>query len=448
MKKKIVIVGGCAAGPKCAAKSRRMDSESEIVLYTKGNIISYSACGLPYYVGGQVKDIHQLIVRTPEDFKKVGVDVYTNHTCTKINPNEKTIVVNDETISYDDLVLAVGANAVTPPIPNVQLKNIYHLTTLDEGAAIKELMQNSKSVLIIGAGYIAVELLEAFVSNGLFVTMLERSGQVLSNFDEEMSAVIEKDIFDDDTKAVVYKNDEVTEFLGEDGEFRGAKTKQGREIMADFCVLCTGVKPNTQLAQDAGIEIGITGAIKVDKRMRTSAPNIWAIGDCAEKFCMITGVPQYMALGSTANKEGRVCAINVNGGNEDFEGILGSAVTRCHSYTISITGMTDRSVRKHPEFDPVSVLITDADRAGYMPEMQEITLKLVGDRKTRRILGAQAVGKGDADKRINTVTAAIQSRMCVDEFANNDMTYAPPFSMAIDPLLAATAILKEKMDKK
>jgi len=453
-KKRIVIIGGCAAGPKCAAKSRRMDPDTEINLYTKSDVISYSACGIPYYVSGDVKKIEDLIVRTPEDFAKVGVNVHVSHACRKINPAKKSVIIHNDidntetTVEYDELVIATGALAVIPKIPGIGLRNIFHLRMLSDGIKVKEAMNRSKHALILGAGYISIELLEAFTKNNLKVTTVERSPQILPNFDPDIAKYIENEVVNATTSNVtLHKNDEIVEFIGENGVFKGARTKKGVEIYADFCLISAGVIPNVELAKEAGIEIGVTGAIRVDRHMKTNIPNIWAAGDCTEKFCMITKEPQYISLGSIANKEGRVCAINLNDGYEEFEGILGSAVAKYHDYTIAITGMTEKAARATKGLDVVSILITDADKAGYMPEMKEITLKLVGDRKSRKILGAQAIGKGDADKRVNSVTAAIQTKMNIDEFVSLDLTYSPAFSTAIDPLLAAAAMLKDKMDR-
>ena len=314
--KKIVIIGGCAAGPKTAAKAKRVNPEHQIELYTMENIISYSACGMPYYIEGSVPSAENLIIRKPEDFQKQGIDIFLNHKCTKILPNEKTVIFNTEDevkkVSYDELVLCIGSKPYTPKIKNVNLKNIFHLKVLEDGIKIKEKMEQSKSVIMLGGGYIAIELLEGFVKNGLNVTIVERGKEIMSQFDPEISAIIKEHIIQKDGKQVHFiMEDEIVEFLGKN-EFEGAVTKNGKILHADFCVIAAGVVPNVELAREAGIEIGITGAIKVDNRMRTNLPHIWAAGDCTQENCLITRKPLYAALGTIANKQGRVVGINVN----------------------------------------------------------------------------------------------------------------------------------------
>ncbi len=456
--KKIVIIGGCAAGPKTAAKAKRVNPEHQIELYTMENIISYSACGMPYYIEGSVPSAENLIIRKPEDFQKQGIDIFLNHKCTKILPNEKTVIFNTEDevkkVSYDELVLCIGSKPYTPKIKNVNLKNIFHLKVLEDGIKIKEKMEQSKSVIMLGGGYIAIELLEGFVKNGLNVTIVERGKEIMSQFDPEISAIIKEHIIQKDGKQVHFiMEDEIVEFLGKN-EFEGAVTKNGKILHADFCVIAAGVVPNVELAREAGIEIGITGAIKVDNRMRTNLPHIWAAGDCTQENCLITRKPLYAALGTIANKQGRVVGINVNteenGVYEAFEGILGSAVTKYFKFSMSTTGLTETAAKayaKYANVEPISVTITKRDKAGYMPEANNITIKVVADKRTGELLGAQAVGAGDADKRIYTITSALRANLTVNEFLHLDLTYSPAFSSTIDPLLTAAYKLKDLIDK-
>jgi len=446
MKKQIVIIGGSAAGPKVAAKSRRMDKDTEINLYTQSNYVSYSACGLPYYIGQDVKNINKLIVRTPEEFEKNNIHIHLHRHCQKIIPSEKMVIINEEKIKYDELVIATGARAKIPNIKNVNLKNVFTLRFLEDGLLIKDIAQRSKSVLIIGFGYIGLEMLEAFLKNDLKVYIVENGNYPMSFFDEEFGEKIYQYIQEKNGKNVeIISNDIVVELKGS-SHFKSAVTLNGREISADFCLIATGVTPNIELARECGIEIGVTGAIKTNNKMQTNIKNIWAAGDCTEKKCQITGLPIYVALGSIANKEGRVCAINLNGENETYDGILCSSATKYFDYTMSLTGITQTRAEKIKHltgFEPISVTVNKMDKASYMPDAKPITVKLTADKKSGKILGAQGIGLGDVDKRINIVTSALQKHMSIWELLHLDLTYTPSTSGAIDPLLTACYELKK-----
>lgn len=447
---KIIIIGGVAAGAKAAAKSKRLLPDAEVHIYTQDTCVSYSSCGLPYYIAGDFEDWHKLIVRTIEEFEKSGIHIHTLNRVTKILPADKKVLVkNLETnecffVEYDRLIIATGSFPYKPEIKNNNLKNIFTLRTLQDGINIRETMEKSNHITIVGGGYIAVELIEAFVKNGKNVTVIERSAFILSVFDEEISSLIQSFILENsDNKVKILNDDSVSEFVGDD-KVTGVVTQKGFGFETDMVIISTGVRPVVDIAVDAGIELGVTGAIKVNSRMQTSIPDIYACGDCVEKINMISHTPVWHPLGSTANKEGRVAAINACGGVEDFEGILNSAVLRYHALNISMTGLTEKAAQKLG-FDTVSVVITKRDRAGYMPEVQNVTLKLVADRRTHRVLGAQAIGCGDADKRVNTVSVGLLSNMRVEDLLDVDLTYAPPFSTSIDILISAARILKSKL---
>lgn len=447
---KIIIIGGVAAGAKAAAKSKRLLPDAEVHIYTQDTCVSYSSCGLPYYIAGDFEDWHKLIVRTIEEFEKSGVHIHTLNRVTKILPADKKVLVkNLETnecffVEYDRLIIATGSFPSKPEIKNNNLKNIFTLRTLQDGINIRETMEKSNHITIVGGGYIAVELIEAFVKNGKNVTVIERSAFILSVFDEEISSLIQTFILENSNDRVkILNEDTVSEFVGED-KVTGVVTQKGFGFETDMVIISTGVRPVVDIAVDAGIELGITGAIKVNSRMQTNIPDIYACGDCVEKINMISHTPVWLPLGSTANKEGRVAAINACGGVEDFEGILNSAVLRYHVLNISMTGLTEKAAQKLG-FDTVSVVITKRDRAGYMPKVQNVTLKLIADRRTHRVLGAQAIGCGDADKRVNTVSVGLLSNMRVEDLLDVDLTYAPPFSTSIDILISAARILKSKL---
>ena len=415
---KIIIIGGVAAGAKAAAKSKRILPDAEVHIYTKDSHVSYSSCGLPYYIAGDFEDWHKLVVRTKEEFEKSGINIHTGHLVTKILPADKRILVRNleqgtcDFVDYDKLIIATGASPIIPDIKNSGLKNVFSVRTLEDGKK---------------------------------VTLIERSPFLISAFDEDISSLIQAFILENSDGLVkIINEDVVSEFVGEE-HIRGIVTANGLGFETDMAVIAAGVYPVVDIAQEAGIQIGETGAIKVNSRMETNIPDIYACGDCAEKYNMVSHSPTWVPLGSTANKEGRVAAINACGGVEDFEGILGSAVLRYHAFTMSITGLTEKFAQKRG-FDTVSVVITKRDKAGYMPEVKNVTLKLVADRRSHRILGAQAIGCGDADKRVNTVSMGLVRGMTVEDLLDVDLTYAPPFSTSIDILISAARILKSKLN--
>lgn len=448
---KIVIIGGVAAGTKAAAKSRRLKPDAKIDIYTEDTHVSYSACGLPFFIEGNFDDEGMLFAKNIEEFEQDNINIHLLNKVIKILPNKKQIIVlniekNTEfNVDYDKLVITTGARPFIPPIKNINLKNVFTLRTIEDGINIKQKVLNSKKAVIVGGGYIGIELLEAFVKQGLNVTMIEFAPHIMPIFDDDISEIIKSHILERDGKNVkIVNSDSVTELLGEN-EVRGVKTKNGLEFEADLVIVATGVKPNVEIAVDAGIELGETGAIKVNQKMQTNIPDIYAAGDCVEKINMVSNTPVWVPLGSTANKEGRVAALNLCGENECFDGILGSAVTRYFGFTMSITGLTVKQALKLG-YSPVFETITKLDKVGYLPQAKNITIKLIADKNTRKLLGAQAIGCGDADKRVNTVASGLVCPMSVDDFMSTDLTYAPPYSPSIDPLLTAAEKLSEKLD--
>ncbi len=450
---KIVILGGVAAGAKAAAKARRMSADVEIELYTDDTHISYSACGLPYYIEGNFEDYRLLLVRSPEEFEKSGVKIFLQNRAAKILPYSKQILIENLVtkqaylINYDKLIIATGARAVVPNITNIDLKNIFTLRKLEDGIAIKEKVLNSKSAVIVGGGYVGIELLEALVRQNLHVTLFEYAENIMTIFDEDMSKLIYEQLMSiSNGRFEIYTSELVTEFSGDNSGVHTVRTGSGKEIKTDMVIVAAGAVPNVEIAREAGIAIGETGAIKVNDRMQTNFEDIYACGDCVEENLIISNTKIWMPLGANANKEGRTAAINACGGEEHFHGVLGSSVTRCLSLTMSMTGLTEKRALQLG-YDAVFAKVTKNDKVGFMPDANNITLKLVADKKTGLLLGCQAIGSGDADKRVNTVTSALLAGMTVDEFYKNDITYAPPFSPTIDPLLNAAQILLAKIEK-
>lgn len=447
---KIVIIGGVAAGAKAAAKAKRMLPDAQVDIYTKDTHVSYSSCGLPYYVQGNFEDYQKLIIRTPERFKEDGIDVHLLSEVIKIMPEKKQIIVLDlekntaYPVYYDKLVIATGAYPIIPKIKNVTLKNVFTLRTLEDGISLRNKLRESTKAVIVGGGYIGLELLEAFVANNVSTTLIEHNPTIMPALDSEIAKLVQDyalSLKPDLTHII--NNDRVVEIIGE-GEVKAVKTELGQIIETDLVLLSVGVKPAVELAVAAGIELGATGAIKVNSRMQTNIPDIYACGDCIEEVYIMTLTPAWIPLGSTANKEGRCAAINLAGGVDDFEGVLGSSVTKYFDLTISMTGFTEKTARQMG-FDVISVTITKRDKAGYMPEVENVTLKLVVDRRSHKLLGGQAIGCGDADKRINTLSTALLKQMTVEELAGADITYSPAFSTSIDPLISAARLVIDKL---
>lgn len=452
--KKIVIIGGVAAGPKITAKLLRSDCNCQIDLYTDEDMISYSACGLPYFIEGLIEDPQRLIVRTPQQFEEKGANIHLNKRCTKILPEEHKIIVLDtktgieQEVEYDRLAITTGARPIVPAIENVNLKNIFTVRTVQDGINIRNKIREpeTKKAIVVGGGYIGIEMLEAFYKNGLEVTMIERDEHILSLFDPEISDMIANDIIEmSGGKVNIITKEAVVSFQG-DGKVEKVITSEGREIETDVVVLAVGVTPNTEIAFEAGVELGVSNAIRVNNRMQTNVKDIYAAGDCIENFHLVSKNYCWIPLGSSANKEGRCAAINIAGQYDAFPGILGSAVTRYNGLTFSMTGLTETDAKKYG-FETICSTMTKKDRAGYMPGAENITIKLVVDKRSKKILGAQAIGGGDADKRINTVASAIMADQTLDSFLHTDMTYSPPFSTAVDPLLSAALVINNQIYK-
>lgn len=448
----IVIIGGVAAGSKAAAKIKRLLPNSSVKIFTSDTHVSYSSCGLPYYIQGNFTDYKTLLVRSPEEFKASGIDVYLNSKVEKILPNQKDILVSHpdkaELVNYDKLIIATGASPVIPSIKGINdYNNIYTVRTIEDGIKIREKMLVSKKAVIIGGGYIGIELLESFSRNNIFTELVESKPQIISSFDDDMSlAALQRLNQIKNKNFTINTSSEIVEILGNNSNATKVICSDGKIIDCDFIVVCAGVRPNSDIAKEAGIQIGETGAIKVNKLMRTSIENIFACGDCAEKTHIVSGKKVWIPLGSTANKEGRCAAMNAAGVYCEFEGVLGSMVTRCLNTTMAMTGLTEKNAQEIG-FKPVSVIVNKYDKVAYMPDTDEITLKVTADKVTGLLLGAQAIGSIGADKRINTVTSGLIGHLTVEEFSRNDLTYSPAYSPTIDPLLNAMQILCNKLSR-
>ena len=456
-KMKVVIVGGVAAGPKVASKIIRLMPDAEVTIVEKGELLSYAGCGLPYYVSGVVKEQKELmctpvgVVRDPVFFQNVKNVRVLNHTeATEIDRSKKRVHVRnvlnggESWLDYDKLMLATGATPVVPPIPNINLKNIFTLHGVHDAEGMRKLLAEEKAhdVVVVGGGLIGVEATEALAHHGCRVTIIEMLPQVLRILDWEMAQLVERHM---ETHGVrVCTGRKVESFQG-DGAVSGVVTDDGEIHPADMVVLAIGVRPNVKLAQDCGLEIGPTRAIKVDQHMQTSDPDIYAAGDCVESIDIITGKPCYVPLGSTANKQGRVAAVNMCNGGDTFPGVLGSTVCKVFDYCVARTGLTEAAARQNG-YDLVTAYAPAPDKAHFMPDAKTLFLKLLVDAKTRRLLGAQATGPGEGAKRIDVAAMAITCGMTVDQLANADLCYAPPYAPAMDNIITAANVARNKLD--
>lgn len=458
---KVVIIGGVAAGPKAAAKIKRLMPEAEVTIVEKGAFLSYAGCGLPYYISGEVKEQKNLmetpagVVRDAAFFEKVkDLSIRGGSEAVEIDRAGKRVLVRDLRggaecwLPYDKLLLATGATPVIPPIPGVDRDNVFTLHGVHDAEGIKGLLSEKKAqdVVVVGGGLIGVEATEALAAHGCRVTVVEMMPQVLGILDWEMARLVEQHM---ESKGVrVMTGTRALSFDGADGAdgpARVVRTDKG-DLPCDFVILAIGVRPNTALAAAAGLETADrTRAIKVNDRMQTSDPDIYAAGDCVECTDRLTGRGCFVPLGSTANKQGRVAAVNICGGNESFPGVLGSAVCKVFDFCAARTGLTEKAARELG-YDVVTAMAPGPDRAHYMPGAKPLLLKLVADRATRRLLGVQATGPGDGAKRIDIAATAISAGMTLCDVANLDLSYAPPFSPAMDNLITVANVARNKCD--
>jgi len=427
-----------------------------VTVLEKGQFLSYAGCGLPYYVSGIVKDQKELmstpigVVRDAAFFQKVkNVKVLNQTEALEIDRRGKRVrarvagEAEDRWFDYDKLVLATGARPVLPPIPGASLQNIFTLHGVHDAEAIRALLAQGKArdVVMVGGGLIGVETTEALAQSGCRVTVVEMLPQILRMLDWEMARLVEQHMESHGVK--VLTNTTVTGFEGTD-RVTGVLTTAGR-LPADMVILAIGVRPNTALARAAGLALGTTGAIQVDQTMRTSDPDIYAVGDCAETRDLLTGRPCYVPLGSTANKQGRVAAMNVCGLEDRFPGVLGSTVCKVFDFCVARTGLTEAAARELGN-EITTVLAPDFDRAHYMPGARLIMTKLIVETRTRKLLGAQVVGPGAGDKRMDVAAMAITAGMTVDQLAQADLCYAPPYATAMDALITAANVARNKLD--
>jgi NADPH-dependent 2,4-dienoyl-CoA reductase/sulfur reductase-like enzyme len=450
VKERLIVIGGDAAGMSAASQAKRRRPELDIDVFERGPTTSYSACGIPYYVGRVVNKEEKLIIRTPEKFlEQDGIDARVLHEVVEIDTKAGKVRVHDlqhgrsSWESYDQLLIATGAAPIRPDMVSADAVGIFSVSTLEDGNRIRRFLDSGgvKKAIIVGGGYIGLEMAEALVMNGLEVSLVCRPAQVMGTLDEDMGAFVSQALRD--SGVTLYLNETLTGFETTGGKVSGVVTDQ-RTLPADIVILGLGVSPNSDIAGAAGIPLGEKGAIRVNGRMETGVAGIWAAGDCAESFHLVSRKPFYIALGTVANRHGRVAGINLGGGYATFPGVVGTAVTKVCQVEIARTGLQEKELRKLG-IEWVSAVIKSRTKAGYYPGAGEITVKVLAEKGSGRLLGGQIVGMAGSAKRIDTLATALHGGFTVEEMINLDLGYAPPFSPVWDPVVIAAREAAKKI---
>lgn len=443
MGQRLVIVGGDAAGMSAASQAKKRRPDLDVVAFERGRATSYSACGIPYWIGGVVKREADLIVRSPEQHRSAGIDVRMCTEVTGIDLDRRVVSWRDlqqgssGTEPYDDLVYATGSVPMRPPVPGIDAQGVYGVQVLDDGVALRADLDSGsvRKVVVVGGGYVGLEIAEACRVRGLDVTVVDRSATPVGTFDPDIGAFIAEAVRGEGIELVLGDGVVAVE-VGPGGRARGVVTASGREVPADLVVLGLGVRPNVRLAEEAGIPLGSSGGVAVDLRMRTHVEGIWAAGDCVESRHRLTGEPVVVALGTHANKQGRAAGINIAGGYATFPGVIGTQITKVCDLEVARTGLSTEEATQ-AGFSFVTASVDSSTRAGYFPGARPIRVKMIAERRSGRLLGAQVVGREAAAKRIDALAICIWNEMTVDEVLSLDLAYAPPFSPVWDPVLIA-----------
>ncbi len=466
----MVIVGGVAAGTKAASRARRVDPELQITIYQEEPEPSISECGLPYLLSGVVDGREDLVARTPEEFAEKGVEVRVRHRVERIDPERKRLSVrdlrSDESFGdgYDRLIIATGARAVLPHIPGADLDGVFKLRFLTDSDEILEYISDHspRKAAVVGGGYIGLEVAENLCRLGMEVSLVEAAERVALAYGPEVAERVESHL--EENGVHVYTGAEVEEFVG-NGRVRGVRfggevrvateniepdaTLTSDELEADLVVVGVGIKPCVELAEEAGLKIGTTGAIRVDKRMKTNVPDVWAAGDCVETVNLVSGEPVWIPLGDTANQMGRVAGTNAaSPAGEDeleFPGVLGTGIFKVFDLGVGKTGLSEQEARE-AGFEVVSAGLWANDRAAYYPGARKVFLKLIADLATGRLLGAEASGQG-ADKLTDICATALWGGLSYPDLINIDLAYSPPYGPALSPVIQAATILSGEFDR-
>ncbi len=443
MSNRLVVIGGDAAGGSAASQARKRRPDLDVVVFERGRATSYSACGIPYWISGTVEREEDLIARTPEQHRAAGIDVRIRTEVVGIDTDKGVVQWHDletgaeGTEYYDDLVYATGSVPMRPPVDGIDADGVHGVQVLDDGVALRAELDSGRvrRVVVVGGGYIGLEIAEACRLRGLDVTVVDRSATPVGTFDPDVGAIIADAVRREGIELVLSDGVAGIE-VGRDGRARAVVTESGRELPADLVVLGLGVRPNVRLAREAGIPLGTSGGIAVDQRMRTQVAGVWAAGDCVESVHRLSRQRVVVALGTHANKQGRVAGINIGGGYATFPGVIGTAITKICATEAARTGLSEAEAES-AGYAFVTAAVDSTTKAGYFPGASAIRVKMIAERFSGRLLGAQVVGEEGAAKRVDALAICIWNEMTVDEVLSLDLSYAPPFAPVWDPVLIA-----------
>ncbi|ADI00590.1 CoA-disulfide reductase [Salisediminibacterium selenitireducens] len=441
----VIVIGGVAAGMSAASKLRRTDPDAVITVFERGAFPTYGACGLPYYISGENDDYERMIARKEDVFKKQGIDVRLKHEVLKVDFGRRQVMVKDLTTgsvwieAYDRLMIATGTKAIVPPIPGTGLDRVRVLKTMEDGLRMKEELDQPsvRHVTIIGAGYIGIEMAEALRTLKKDVCVIEMAPRILMPFDEEISNVARDELI---TNAVSLHLSEAVQEITDTGRGLSVKTAQGA-YETDYVILSAGVRPATDLFTDTALQLDGRGAVVVDKEMRTNLPDVFAAGDCATVYNKVKDETDYIPLGTNANKGGRIAGENLAGGRKKYTGTLGSAAIKVFNAELGRTGLTEEEAKMRYE-DVTTVTVTANDHPGYYPGSTPLLIKLICEKRTRKILGGQIAGAKGAVLRVDLIALAIHNGMTSDELGMVDFCYAPPFAGVWDAVHIASNAVK------
>ena len=448
---RLVIVGGVAAGTKAASRARRLDPQMEITVYQEEPEPSISECGLPYFLSGIVEERERLVARTPEKFAQKDIEVLVRHRVERIDLSARRLIVRDLSTgktfedAYDRLVVATGARAVLPRIPGIGLDGVFELRFLTDADQIRSYVEehSPEKATIVGGGYIGLEVAENLCNLGMQVSLIEGQDRVALAYGPEVSERVEAEL---EAHGVnIFTGERVAEFTGE-GRVQGVRFG-GTELGTDLVIVGVGIRPNCALASEAGAKIGSTGAILVDRHMKTTIPNVWAAGDCVETTNLTSGDPSWIPLGDTANQMGRVAGTNAATGEDtlEFPGTLATGIFKVFDLGVGKTGLSEQAAAD-AGFETVSASLSAYDRAAYYPGAQKVFLKLIADRATGRLLGAEAAGSS-SDKLIDICATALWGNLSYPDLVNIDLAYSPPYGPTLSPVIQAATILSGKFDR-
>ena len=438
-----MVIGGDAAGGSAASQAKKRQPELDVVMFERGHTTSYSACGIPYWISGAIEDGAALVTRTPEQHRAAGIDVRMRTEVVGIDLDRRVVRwreldggrEGDE--PFDDLVHATGSVPMRPPIPGIDAQGVHGVQVLDDGAALRDALDRGsvRRVVVIGGGYIGLEIAEACRVRGLEVTVVDLSPTPVGTFDPDVGGFLAEAVRREGIELVLGDGAAAVE-TDACGRARAVVTASGRELPCDLVVLGLGVRPAVALAREGGIPIGESGGIAVDHRMRTRVEGVWAAGDCVESLHRLSGLRVVVALGTHANKQGRVAGVNIGGGYATFPGVIGTAITKVCDTEAARTGLSSAEAER-AGYSFVTAVVDSTTRAGYFPGAEPIRVKMIAEERSGRLLGAQVVGRSQAAKRIDALAICIWNEMTVDEILSLDLSYAPPFSPVWDPVLIA-----------